>query len=284
MNSTRLYALCDIKDDPRKRWGAFEVSEQRARQLNKEGFGIFFTPNDFEGKRKIENLKQINYYIADIDEGGKEKIWCDVKKLLLKPSVIVETKRGYHLYWKVKDGSLDNYEKIENCIIKKLNADTGAKDCSRLLRCPSFYHMKDPENPFLIKIIEENDNIYKENELYLYFKGHEKKYRPIRIERQKFKSRNDFKSEKEMLDFLDAAIEDISSRVTKIGAAQNRVSSAITALDVQSQNITSSLSTLRDTDIASESSAYIQAQILQQASATLLATANQAPSVALNLI
>ena len=89
---------------------------------------------------------------------------------------------------------------------------------------------------------------------------------------------------KEMLGFIDAAIDDISSRVTRIGAAQNRVESAITALDVQSQNLTSSLSTLRDTDVAEESSNYIQSQILQQASATLLATANQTPSIALNLV
>lgn len=89
---------------------------------------------------------------------------------------------------------------------------------------------------------------------------------------------------KEMLTFIDQAIDEISSRATRIGAVQNRVESAITALDVQSQNITSSLSTLRDTDIASESSTYIQQQILQQASATLLSTANQLPSIALNLI
>lgn len=89
---------------------------------------------------------------------------------------------------------------------------------------------------------------------------------------------------KEMLYFLDEAINNISDRVTKIGAVQNRVESAITALDVQSQNLTSSLSTLRDTDVAEESSNYIQQQILQQASATLLSTANQLPSMALNLI
>ena len=89
---------------------------------------------------------------------------------------------------------------------------------------------------------------------------------------------------KEMLAYLDAGINEISGRVTQIGAAQNRVESAVTALDVQSQNITSSLSTLRDTDIAEESSTYIQSQILQQAAATLLSTANQLPSIALNLI
>ena len=87
-----------------------------------------------------------------------------------------------------------------------------------------------------------------------------------------------------MLDFIDNAIDEIASRVTRIGAVQNRISSAISALDVQSQNLTSSLSTLRDTDVAEESSNYIQSQILQQASATLLATANQSPQIALNLI
>ena len=89
---------------------------------------------------------------------------------------------------------------------------------------------------------------------------------------------------KQMLMYLDSAIDEISTRVTKIGAAQNRVQSAVEALDVQSQNLTSSLSTLRDTDVAEESSTYIQQQILQQSSATLLSTANQLPSIALNLI
>ena len=88
----------------------------------------------------------------------------------------------------------------------------------------------------------------------------------------------------EMLNVIDGVINEISARVTTLGAAQNRIDSAIESIGVQSENITSSLSTLRDTDVAEESSTYIQQQILQQASATLLSTANQLPSIALNLI
>ena len=87
-----------------------------------------------------------------------------------------------------------------------------------------------------------------------------------------------------MIGFIDNAIDELTRRTTKIGAFQNRIDSAIDAIDIQAQNLTSSLSTLRDTDVASESSKYVQSQILQQASATLLATANQSPSIALNLI
>ena len=83
---------------------------------------------------------------------------------------------------------------------------------------------------------------------------------------------------------LDEVITKVSDRQTTIGSAQNKVDSAISAITVQSENLTSSLSTIRDADVAEESSSYIKAQILQQASATLLATANQAPSIALNLI
>jgi len=87
-----------------------------------------------------------------------------------------------------------------------------------------------------------------------------------------------------LLTAIDAALKTISTRATELGSAQNRVDSALTSLSVQSENLTSSLSTIKDSDVAAESSAYIKAQILQQASATLLATANQAPSIALNLI
>ena len=88
----------------------------------------------------------------------------------------------------------------------------------------------------------------------------------------------------EMLTKIDTVINTISSRITTLGAAQNRIDSAIESIGVQSENITSSLSTLRDADIAEESSNYIQSQILQQAAATLLSTANQTPSIALNLL
>ena len=86
------------------------------------------------------------------------------------------------------------------------------------------------------------------------------------------------------LDAIDDGLAKVTSRQTQIGAIQNRLDSAADALTVQFDNLTSSLSTVKDTDIAAESSNFIKAQILQQASATLLTTANQTPSIALNLI
>ncbi len=88
----------------------------------------------------------------------------------------------------------------------------------------------------------------------------------------------------EFLSVIDAAITDIASRITDLGAAQNRLESAISAIDTNVMQLTNSRGTMRDADIAEESTSYISAQILQSAASTLLATANQMPSVAVNLI
>ena len=89
---------------------------------------------------------------------------------------------------------------------------------------------------------------------------------------------------REFLYFLDDAIENISARSALIGAYMNRVESAVDAIGVQKENIVSAHSSIKDTDVAEESSAYLKYQILQQSSATLLATANQQPQIALNLL
>ena len=89
---------------------------------------------------------------------------------------------------------------------------------------------------------------------------------------------------REFLYFIDDAIENVSDRRALIGAYMNRVESAVDAISVQKENIVSANSSIKDADVATEASNYIKYQILQQSSATLLSTANQTPSIALNLL
>ena len=88
----------------------------------------------------------------------------------------------------------------------------------------------------------------------------------------------------DFLTTLDTALKDVASRVTDLGAAQNRLESAMTAIDTNIQQLTNSRGTMRDADVAEESTNFISAQVLQSAASTLLATANQTPSIALQLI
>ena len=86
------------------------------------------------------------------------------------------------------------------------------------------------------------------------------------------------------VDTVDVALEDVQTRRTEIGAIQNRLDSAANSLTTTIENLTSSKSTIMDADIAAESTEYINAQILQQAAASLLVQANQTPQIALSLI
>lgn len=83
---------------------------------------------------------------------------------------------------------------------------------------------------------------------------------------------------------LNSALETISARRTNIAKVQNKLDATADSLDVQYANITSSMSTIKDADVASSSAENIKSQILSQASASLVSVANQSPSTAINLI
>jgi len=83
---------------------------------------------------------------------------------------------------------------------------------------------------------------------------------------------------------LDDMLATVNEKQVEYGSAQNRLESALDEISTQYENLVSSRSTLRDADIAEVSAEYIQQQILQQAAATLMSTANQSPAIALQLI
>jgi len=83
---------------------------------------------------------------------------------------------------------------------------------------------------------------------------------------------------------LDAAIENISTSRGKIGAYQNRLESTINSLGVASENAGAANSRIRDADVAQSVSEMVRNQILQQSTMAVLAQANQAPQMALQLL
>ena len=85
-------------------------------------------------------------------------------------------------------------------------------------------------------------------------------------------------------DTIDNILTKINEQQTNLGAIENRLNSALDEISTHYENLLSTQSTIRDADIANLSSEYIRNQILQQAAATLLATANQTPAVALQLL
>jgi len=83
---------------------------------------------------------------------------------------------------------------------------------------------------------------------------------------------------------VDAAIKTIDSARADLGALQNRFQSTIRNLSNIVENVSAARSQIRDTDFAKETAELTRAQILQQASTTILSQANTRPQTALSLL
>ncbi len=93
------------------------------------------------------------------------------------------------------------------------------------------------------------------------------------------------KSQQTALGVIDQAIQDISAASEKLGSTQTNVlQSNIASLAVSQSNNDSSLSTVRDTDLAATVVDYTKNQILVQAGTSALSYANQAPQAILKLL
>jgi flagellin len=86
------------------------------------------------------------------------------------------------------------------------------------------------------------------------------------------------------LQAFDDAIAEVSTTRAGLGAAQNRLQSAVNNLTNNSTNLTDARSRIQDADFSAESTNLAKAQILSQASTAMLAQANQSSQGVLKLL
>ncbi len=86
------------------------------------------------------------------------------------------------------------------------------------------------------------------------------------------------------LDAVRQAISSLASTRGTLGATESRLQVTINNLQVARENFAAAESRIRDVDVASEAAELTRLGILQQAGASVLAQANQQPSLALSLL
>lgn len=137
--------------------------------LNLLGYEAYMTVNGFADcsdntKEKCTNL---NAFFCDIDE---RKDPAELERIMtkLEPSFILETGRGYHIYYlldeviykdEVKDWDMviARWEKIEQSLVNEFKADPAVKDVTRILRQPDTFYWK----KFGGAYIDGTDGIFK---------------------------------------------------------------------------------------------------------------------------
>jgi flagellin len=86
------------------------------------------------------------------------------------------------------------------------------------------------------------------------------------------------------LDAVYAAIYSVGASRGILGGIESRLSTAIANLGVARENLVAAESRIRDVDVAEEAANLTRLNILQQAGTSVLAQANQLPSLALQLL
>jgi len=138
--------------------------------------GTYFTPNPITGKkisknnsqRLDENVYHVSAAYADFDGGDKMSQMLTIQ-MQITPTMIVESKNGYHAYWFTEpDLSVEDWRSIQKAIIKAYGSDQTIKNPSRLMRLPFTWHCK-TDDEFMVKIVSFNWRRYTKLELFQAF-------------------------------------------------------------------------------------------------------------------
>ncbi len=231
---------------------------------------------------EIQNSISNSFFVGDI---YAKYNGCGLLGQIYNPGISVNVKNCYSIANITGEQLLYSFTKIlnpenlsvENCFFNSQEIDIFNSNSTTFTEALSQSIMSgiillEPENyitSFLIGIKGESNSQLSINTNFEYNLGKIK--------------RNGIESDA-ALKVIDEFVNLLSKKQTEYGALQNRLESALDEISTQYENLASSLSTIRDTDLAKESASYIQQQILQQAAATLMSTANQSPAIALQLI
>lgn len=123
--------------------------------------GLFLTANAVSGDNHLDaEVTKLRFFFIDFDGGNKPDIMARIENLPNKPSIVVETAHGYHVYFRLRDHQRSSAEwsGVEKRMIKEEGGDPQSSNPARVLRMPFTWNCK--EEPFLVRIVKWNNAKY----------------------------------------------------------------------------------------------------------------------------
>ena len=127
-------------------------------EYSRRGAGVFVTINstNFKGRSK-ECIVKVRSYFADLDGASYE----NTKQLGLSPHMVTETSPGrYHVFYLISHAPSNDetFKSTQQKLAKLFDSDPKVCDLPRVMRLPGFPHQKDPANPFITRILYDDNN------------------------------------------------------------------------------------------------------------------------------
>lgn len=137
---------------PHQYYGTFDQEmREKLAQDNRVGFGIFVAVNRFKDEtRQKGNVHSVRCIWQEDDEGFGDFLFP------VDPSITVETSPGkYHRIFVFSPESQDfvSWAKMQKTMVSQYGSDKDAKDITRVLRIPGFWHQKGLGKPFQSRVV-----------------------------------------------------------------------------------------------------------------------------------
>lgn len=135
-----------------KRYKGEETLEFLVRKNQQEHCAVHFAINSITGsKRREANITWINTRVVEMDKMSKEHQMRLIELSPLIPSVVVESKNWYHIYFYAKDWTKEKRKDIMRWLRNFFDWDHKIITYERVMRLPWLDHWKDESDPYEVQ-------------------------------------------------------------------------------------------------------------------------------------
>ncbi len=121
--------------------GKYKSIEEKLKKHNAMNRGIFFVVN--YGGDDDKSITRINAQFVEMDDGTFEEQMAKIEAFPLPPSMIIRTRKSYHVYWFMEKGAkVERFRAIQTQLVKHFEGDPMCVNESRVMRLPGFMHCK----------------------------------------------------------------------------------------------------------------------------------------------
>jgi hypothetical protein len=147
-----------------RQWHPVKATDIKNLPINEHVFiGVATRHYEKGGKADIVEIPAVWTDVDFKKDFGENETKKIIDGFSLKPSMIVRSGNGLHLYWSLETpaqlGDIQKIEDVNRRLAKHFQGDRSAAEAARILRLPETYNIKyDP--PFLVNISSINDKTY----------------------------------------------------------------------------------------------------------------------------
>jgi len=169
--SETMFLMYHDAKDPSKEWLTIDAKRYKweetldflVKKNQDEHCAVHFAINSISwDKRRWSNVSKINTRVAEMDKMSKEQQMRLIELSPIVPSLVVESKNGYHIYFYAKDWTKEKRKDIMRGVRNFFDGDHKIITYERVMRLPWLDHWKDESDPFEVQWYVMSNKYYTE--------------------------------------------------------------------------------------------------------------------------